>query len=85
MDDIVAKPIPGTEGAADPFFSPDGQWLGFFADGKLKKISMRGGTAQTLLEIVNPLGPAGAITRSLSLPTRQFSSKYPTGEVLPSR
>ncbi len=56
MDDIVAKPIPGTEGATDPFFSPDGQWLGFFADGKLKKISMRGGTAQTLLEIVNPLG-----------------------------
>jgi serine/threonine-protein kinase len=35
--------IPGTEGGAMPFFSPDGQWLAFFADGKLKKISMAGG------------------------------------------
>jgi hypothetical protein len=33
----------GTEGAVDPFFSPDGQWVGFFADTKLKKIPMNGG------------------------------------------
>src|SRR5579864_9291089 len=35
MDSLEARPIPDTEGAGDPFFSPDGQWLGFFAAGKL--------------------------------------------------
>jgi eukaryotic-like serine/threonine-protein kinase len=43
-----ATPIPGTEGAETPFFSPDGQSVGFFADGKLKKISLRGGAPLTL-------------------------------------
>jgi serine/threonine-protein kinase len=42
MDSLESKPIPGTEGAIDPFFSPDGQWVGFFAGGKLKKTSVRG-------------------------------------------
>jgi len=42
--------LAGTEGAADPFFSPDGRWIGFFAGGKLKKISVDGGAAVTLCE-----------------------------------
>jgi eukaryotic-like serine/threonine-protein kinase len=48
MDSLDARPIPDTEGAVNPFFSPDGQWLGFFADGKLKKVSASGGAALTL-------------------------------------
>src|SRR5208337_1601384 len=36
MDSLEAKPILGTEEAIEPFFSPDGQWIGFFAGGKLK-------------------------------------------------
>jgi serine/threonine-protein kinase len=48
MDSTEARPVPGTEGAVDPFFSPDGQWLGFFADGNLKKIPVSGGVAQNL-------------------------------------
>jgi Tol biopolymer transport system component len=48
MDSLEARPILGTEGAVGPFFSLDGQWLGFFAGTKLKKISVSGGTAQTL-------------------------------------
>jgi serine/threonine protein kinase/Tol biopolymer transport system component len=43
LDQSQAIALSGTEDAIDPFFSPDGQWLGFFADGKLKKISMQGG------------------------------------------
>jgi len=43
MDSLEARPIPGTEGAVNPFFSPDGQWLGFFAAAKLKKIPVVGG------------------------------------------
>jgi Tol biopolymer transport system component len=57
MDSLDVKPLPGTEGAVNPFFSPDGQWLGFFADGMLKKISVSGGSALTL---GNALQPSGA-------------------------
>src|SRR6202142_1637570 len=52
MDSLEARPIAGTEGAVNPFFSPDGQWLGFFADGKLRKISVNGGAAVTLGDAV---------------------------------
>jgi serine/threonine-protein kinase len=48
MEGIEARPLSGTEGATSPFFSPDGQWLGFLANGKLQKISGKGGVAQTL-------------------------------------
>jgi len=37
MDQFEALPIPGTEGAYNPFFSPDGQWIGFFAGNEMKK------------------------------------------------
>ena len=37
-----------------PHFSPDGQWLGFFADGKLKKTSVQGGAAVTLARLKQP-------------------------------
>src|SRR5207302_3449869 len=43
LDHDQAILLPGTQSAHDPFFSPDGQWVGFFADGKLKKISVQGG------------------------------------------
>src|SRR5712691_4145582 len=56
MDSLESRPMPGTEAAVNPFFSPDGQWLGFFAGGKLKKISVSGGTALTLGDAVQPRG-----------------------------
>jgi eukaryotic-like serine/threonine-protein kinase len=56
LDSLEARPIPGTEGATGPFFSPDGQWLGFFAGQKLKKISVSGGSALTLSDVPFPLG-----------------------------
>jgi Tol biopolymer transport system component/predicted Ser/Thr protein kinase len=56
MDSLEAKAIPGTEGAVSPFFSPDGRWLGFFASGMLKKISVSGGTALTLASASYPVG-----------------------------
>src|SRR5262249_2194537 len=48
IDRLEATPIPGTEGAESPFFSPDGQSVGFFAEGKLKKVSLSGGAPMTL-------------------------------------
>ena len=56
MDSLEAKPIPGTEGAVNPFFSPDRKWVGFFADGKLKKVPVNGGAALTLGDAVQPRG-----------------------------
>jgi serine/threonine-protein kinase len=58
MDQLEAKPIAGTEGAVSPFFSPDGRWLGFFADSKLKKVSMSGGTPVILSDVPSPLATA---------------------------
>ena len=43
LDDFESSALPGTDGAANPFFSPDGQWVGFFAGGKLKKVALAGG------------------------------------------
>jgi serine/threonine-protein kinase len=48
LDQPKAIEIAGTEGAAAPFFSPDGQWVGFYVQGNLKKISVEGGSAITL-------------------------------------
>ena len=56
LDQLQATVLSGTENARDPFFSPDGQWIGFFADGKLKKISVQGGAAVTLCDATNDRG-----------------------------
>jgi serine/threonine-protein kinase len=51
-------PLAGTENAYSPFFSPAGDWIGFFADGKLKKIAVEGGAAVTLCDA--PSGRGGS-------------------------
>ena len=56
MDESEAVVIAGTEDAFDPFFSPDGQWVGFFTDDKLKKVSVRGGPPVTLCDAANSRG-----------------------------
>src|ERR1700680_4514124 len=56
MDSQEARPISGTDGAIEPFLSPDSQWIGFIAGGKLKKISVSGGAAVTLGDALNPFG-----------------------------
>jgi Tol biopolymer transport system component len=43
-----ARPLTGTDGAESPFWSPDNRSIGFFADGKLKRIDIDGGSIQTL-------------------------------------
>jgi eukaryotic-like serine/threonine-protein kinase len=49
--------LPGTEGATYPFWSPDGRFLAFFADGKLKKLELSGGPVHTLCDA--PSGRGG--------------------------
>ncbi|HWQ03218.1 MAG TPA: protein kinase, partial [Candidatus Nitrosotenuis sp.] len=56
MDQLKATPLAGTEGARDQFFSPDGQWIAFFAGGKLKKVAVSGGAVGTLCDATDDRG-----------------------------
>jgi eukaryotic-like serine/threonine-protein kinase len=51
MDSISAQRLDKTEGASHPFWSPDGQYIGYFADRKVKKIALSGGSPQTICEV----------------------------------
>ena len=56
LDQLTAAPLNDTAGASSPAFSPDGQWVGFFADSKLKKVPATGGAVVTLADAPNPRG-----------------------------
>ena len=58
---LDAVPLAGTEDAREPFWSPDGSFIGFFAGGKLKKIPSAGGTPTSLADA--PLGSGGTWNR----------------------
>ena len=74
FDTLEAKPLTGTEGAPSPFFSPDGQWIGFFAGGKLKKVAVSGGAVLTLCDAGTPRGGAwGANDTIVFAPTNSGS------------
>jgi len=51
LDSLAARSLPGTEGASQPFWSPDSRSLGFFAGGKLKTVDLSGGAPQTLCDV----------------------------------
>ncbi len=57
-DQLQAQLLTGTDGATNPFFSPNGQWIAFFADGKLKKVAAQGGAAVTLCDAPSNRGGA---------------------------
>jgi Tol biopolymer transport system component len=49
LEEVDARALPGTEGAQEPFWSPNSQWIGFSdSEGRLKKIDVPGGTVQTI-------------------------------------
>ncbi len=56
LDSLEATPLSGTENATVSFFSPDGQWLAFFASGALKKVSVSGGATLTIAEVSRARG-----------------------------
>jgi serine/threonine-protein kinase len=58
LDQLDAETIPSTEGAAAPFFSPDGRWLAFWQSGVLKKVPVTGGPAARICEV--PSGGNGS-------------------------
>jgi serine/threonine protein kinase len=50
IDSMTIQPLPGTNGATYPFWSPDGRFVGFFADKRLKKTEVATGTVQNLCD-----------------------------------
>src|ERR1700674_17294 len=66
MEQAGARALPGTEDAQHPFWSPDSSWIGFFAEGKMKKIPAAGGAVQVVVQTAaeprgGTWGPDGTI------------------------
>ena len=59
-DDLRPRVLDGTEGADAPFFSPDGQWIGYFAGGRLFKVAVHGGAPIALADSAGEEPPGGA-------------------------
>jgi Tol biopolymer transport system component len=51
LDSFVARPLPGTEGAGFPFWSPDSRYIAYFTIGRLKKVAVDGGPPETIVDI----------------------------------
>ena len=76
MDNRAATLLSGAGGADVPFFSPDGQWIGFFGDGKLKKISVRGGAAIVLCDANGYRGGTWSEDGTIVFPAQFTSPLY---------
>ena len=87
LDTLQALPLPGTEGADKMFWSPDSQFIVFFAQGKLKKIAASGGPVQTLCSTPEVYGgtwnQAGVIVFPLSLTSGLFQVSAAGGAPVP--
>ena len=85
LDSLAAEPLVGTDGAAYPFWSPDGQFVAFFAQQKLKKIAVSGGPVQSLADAVLPRGgtwnSAGTIVFSADAGERLYRVSSTGGPV----
>jgi Tol biopolymer transport system component/predicted Ser/Thr protein kinase len=51
LDSLIAQPLPGTDNAFAPFWSPDSRFIAFTADSALKKVAVEGGLSQTLTAV----------------------------------
>ena len=87
LDSLQAHPLPGTEGADKLFWSPDSQFIAFFAQGKLQKIAASGGPAQVLCNVTEPNGGTwnqdGVIVFPISLASGLFRVSAAGGAPVP--
>jgi len=75
LGELGSRILAGTEGAHSPFFSPDGLWVGFFAGGKIKKVSIPGGAPIDICDVYAE-GPGGSWTAN---DTIWFSGNWISG------
>src|SRR5277367_3479333 len=76
LDKVAAVQLDGGAGVGAPFFSAASQWIGFFADGNLKKISVRGGAPVVLCDAVGSRGGDWGADGSLIFPNQFTSALY---------
>jgi serine/threonine protein kinase/WD40 repeat protein len=74
LDKATPALLEGAENAQAPFFSPDSQWIGFFADGKLKKVSVHGGAAIAIVDVGGYRGGTWGEGGTIIFP-KQFTSQ----------
>jgi Tol biopolymer transport system component len=56
LRELAARPVAGSENALIPFWSPDSRWLGFFSDGRMKKVAIAGGSPEVICAAPDPRG-----------------------------
>jgi serine/threonine protein kinase len=85
LSTLSATKLPGTEGAASPFWSPDNRYIAFFAAGKLKKIEATGGPPFSICDIITPRGGSWGTNGIIVLPVDQTVgiSQVPDGGGVP--
>jgi len=87
MNQNDARPLPGTEGVGELFFSPDGLWIGFSSDGKLRKVPAAGGDVVTLCDVSlfrgGDWGPGGEIVFASSSRSGLSRIRDSGGQVVP--
>jgi len=79
FDQANATELPGTEGAAAPFFSPDSQWVGFYSSGKMNKISVEGGAVVLIVEFAGFDGAIWGEDGSIFVTSGQKGLRFPSG------
>ena len=78
LDRSDATPLPGTDGAVGPFFSPDGAWIGFWADNRLRKVPAAGGPPFTICDVPGSIwGASWAQDDTIFFAGRTGISKVP--------
>jgi len=87
LDSTEPVQVAGTEDSNTPFFSPDGQWLGFYGPGKLRKVSVQGGAPITLCDSTEirgaTWGPDGTIVFARAAPSTLY--RVPAGGGTPEQ
>jgi len=76
MDSLTMQPLAGTIGATYPFWSPDGRYVGFFADQKLKKTEISSGLVQVLCDAVNGRGASWSRQDMIVFAPQAFGSLF---------
>lgn len=76
MDNVTLQPLAGTIGASYPFWSPDGRYVGFFADQKLKKTEISSGLVQVLCDAVNGRGASWSRQDIIVFAPQAFGSLF---------
>jgi Tol biopolymer transport system component len=76
MGGVTLQPLAGTEGVSYPFWSPDSQYLAFFADRKLKKIAINGGVVETITDAIDPRGGSWGPNGEIVFAPTPYGSLY---------